>query len=315
VSVAAPPDWAELTLSEKEYRRAARQYRLRRSSRAYLFLAPYFLPFLVFLVAPTVWGIVLSFYKGGIAGEATFVGFDNWVRLGSDTELQKSARNTVIYVLEAVFLVFVLAIFLAMLLERYRRGGTFFKLALYWPLLAPAVLVGLVFQFATNFDFGFVNIALDNLGLDRLNILGDANLALLTIVLAEVWRGLGFWTLYFLAGLQSVPQELLDAARVDGASGFKRFFRVTLPWLRPLLLFAVVIAIIYNFQVFDTVFILTEGGPALATSTVVWFIWKRLFLFQDTGLAYAASVGLLVVILVLTAISFWVLGRRRGARS
>ena len=130
-------------------------------------------------------------------------------------------------------------------------------------------------------------------------------------MLAEVWRGLGFWTLYFLASLQSVPEELLDAARVDGAKGFQRFRRVTVPMLRPMLLFAVVIAIIANFQVFDTVYVLTQGGPYQSTSTLVWFIWKRLFQFQQTGQGYAAAVLLLGIILVLTAISFWLLGSRR----
>src|SRR5262249_25865890 len=145
----------------------------------------------------------------------------------------------------------------------------------------------------------------------RLNILGNGTYALLTIVLAEVWRGLGFWTLYFLASLQSVPDELLDAARVDGARGFARFRRVTLPLLRPMLLFAVVIAIIANFQVFDTVFVLTQGGPAESTSTLVWFIWKKMFQFQETGQAFAAAVLLLLIILLLTALSFWALGARR----
>ena len=128
---------------------------------------------------------------------------------------------------------------------------------------------------------------------------------------AEVWRGLGFWTLYFLASLQSVPEELLDAARVDGAKGFQRFRRVTVPILRPMLLFAVVIAIIANFQVFDTVYVLTQGGPYQSTSTMVWFIWKRLFQFQQPGQGYAAAVLLLGIILALTALSFWLLGSRR----
>ena len=129
-------------------------------------------------------------------------------------------------------------------------------------------------------------------------------------MLAEVWRGLGFWTLYFLASLQNIPEELLDAARVDGARGFQRFRRVTIPLLRPMLLFAVVIAIIANFQVFDTVYVLTQGGPVQSTSTMVWFIWERLFQFQQTGQGYAAAVILLGIILVLTAISFWFLGGR-----
>ncbi|MBA3295475.1 MAG: sugar ABC transporter permease [Acidobacteria bacterium] len=303
--------WEELTLSEAEYRRAGTRYRNRRSLRAYLFIVPYLLPFLAFLVVPTVWSIWLSFNQGGILDTAKYVGLDNWRAISSDTELTGAIKNTALYVVEAILLVFTLALFLALLLNRYRKGSNFFKLALYVPLLAPAVLVGLIWQFLTNYDFGLVNLLLNALGLDRLNILGSGTLALLTIVLAEVWRGLGFWTLYFLASLQNIPEELQDAARVDGARGLQRFRRVTLPLLRPMLLFAVVIAIIANFQVFDTVYVLTQGGPHESTSTLVWFIWKKMFQFQETGQAYAAAVLLLGIILVLTAISFWLLGARQ----
>jgi ABC-type sugar transport system permease subunit len=310
-SVAAEQAWDELTLTEAEYKRAASRYRNRRSLRAVGFVAPYLLPWLLFLVVPTFWSIGLGFFEGGILGPAKFVGFRNWREIGADHELTTSMYNTFLYVLEAVSLAFVLAIGLALLLNRYRKGSNFFKLALYFPLLAPAVLVGLIWQFLTNFDFGFVNLALDAVDLPRQNILGTAQLALLTIVLAEVWRGLGFWTLYYLAGLQNIPEELLDAARVDGAKGWRRFARITVPMMRPMFLFAVVVAIIANFQVFDTVYVLTQGGPHLSTSTIVWFIWKKMFLFQETGQAYAASILLLLIILVLTAVSFRLLGARR----
>ena len=303
--------WDELTLNEAEYRRAGARYRHRRSLRAYLFVLPYLVPFLAFLVIPAFWSIWLSFNRGGILDSAKFVGLENWRAISNDSELTGAIKNTAQYVVEAVLLVFTLAIILALLLNRYRKGSNVFKLALYIPLLAPAVLVGLIWQFLTNYDFGFINIGLQTLGVTRLNILGSGRLALLTIVLAEVWRGLGFWTLYFLASLQNIPEELLDAARVDGARGFQRFRRVVVPLLRPMLLFAVVIAIIANFQVFDTVYVLTQGGPYESTSTLVWFIWKKMFQFQETGQAYAAAVLLLGIILGLTAISFWLLGARR----
>jgi multiple sugar transport system permease protein len=303
--------WNELTLSEAEYKRASARYRQRRSLRAYLFLLPYFIPFVAFLLIPAFWSVWLSFNRGGILDPAKYVGLQNWRAIASDSELTGSIKNTAIYAVEAILLVFTLAIVLALLLNRYRKGSNVFKLALYVPLLAPAVLVGLIWQFLTNFDFGFVNLALGGLGLGRLNILGSGTLALLTIVLAEVWRGLGFWTLYFLASLQNIPEELTDAARVDGARGLQRFRRITVPLLRPMLLFAVVIAIIANFQVFDTVYVLTQGGPYESTSTLVWFIWKRLFQFQETGQGYAAAVLLLGIILALTAVSFWLLGSRR----
>ncbi len=314
-SVTTEEAWDALTLSEAEYRSAGTRYRLRRSSRAYLFVLPYFLPFLAFLVVPTFWSVWLSFNKGGILDSAKYVGLANWREISSDTELTGSIKNTAVYAVEAIVLVFFLALMLALLLNRYRTGSNFFKLALYIPLLAPAVLVGLIWQFLTNYDFGLINLMLNAVGLDRLNILGSSTLALLTIVLAEVWRGLGFWTLYFLASLQNIPEELQDAARVDGARGLQRFRRVTLPLLKPMLLFAVVIAIIANFQVFDTVYVLTQGGPHESTSTLVWFIWKRMFQFQETGQAYAAAVLLLGIVLVLTAISFLVLGGRRRRAS
>ena len=176
---------------------------------------------------PVFWSIWLSFNKGGLLDSAKFVGLQNWREISRDTELTTSIKNTAIYAVEAIFLVFTLALFLALLLNRYRKGSNFFKLALYVPLLAPAVLVGLIWQFVTNYDFGLFNLILTTVGLDRVNIFGNGTLALLTIVLAEVWRGLGFWTLYFLASLQSIPEELLDAARVDGAKGLQRFRRVT----------------------------------------------------------------------------------------
>ncbi|MCG8592640.1 MAG: sugar ABC transporter permease [Proteobacteria bacterium] len=310
--VSPPADWDELTLSEREYRLASKRYRRRRSIRAYGFIAPYFIPWVVFLGIPVVWAIFLSFNTGGIVDDRRWVGFDNWSRVWSDDELRTSIINTTYYVIVAISVVFILALGLAALLNRYRKGSNFFKLALYFPLLAPPILAAMIWFFLSHFDFGIINTIMRLLGQERINLLGENPNALLTIVGVEVWRGLGFWVLFFLAGLQSVPQELLDAARVDGARGWRRFRRVTVPTLRPLLLFALVIAIIFNFQLFDSVQVLTKGGPALGTSTVVWFIFRRMFAFQDTGLAFAASVGLLLLILVLTIISFRLLGQRRA---
>lgn len=315
MSTAAIPDWAQLSLGEEEYRRAAVSYRRRRSLRAFAFVVPYLLPWIAFLLIPAGWAVYLSFQGGGLTDDAKFVGVHNWQRAAEDPELRTSVINTAQMMGIAVSAVFALSLGLAMLLNRYRRGSTIFKLGLYFPLLAPPVIAGLIWQFLVHYDFGVANLIGRSLGFGRINFLGEGTWALLTICAVEVWRGLGFWTLYFLAGVQGVPQELLDAARVDGAKGLRRFVRVTLPMLRPILLFAVVIAIIYNFQIFDTVFSLTAGGPALSTSTIVWFIYRNLFAFQNTGLAYATSVGLLVIILVLTLLAFWILGDRRRRKA
>lgn len=312
VAYEATEEWAELTLSPRQYRLRARRYRARINRRAIGFLAPYTVIWAVFLAFPVGWGIWLSFNTGGILGERLFVGFENWTRVWADTEVRTAVRNTAVYMVIAIAVVFGLAIFLASLLNKHRRGSNFFKLALYFPLLAPPILGAMMWFFMVHFDFGVLNVILRQLGGSGINYLGENPNALLTIVAVEVWRGLGFWVLFYLAGIQAVPEELLAAAKIDGAGTWRRFARITVPILRPLLLFALVVAIIFNSQLFDSVQVLTEGGPALGTATVVWFIFKRMFAYQDTGLAFATSVGLLLVILLATFLSFWALAKRQA---
>lgn len=311
-AIGSGEDWAELTLSPREYRRQARRYRSRTSRRAIGFLAPYLTIWVTFLAFPVAWGIWLSFNTGGIIGPREYVGFDNWTRAWNDSELREAVRNTVVYMIIAILVVFGLAIMLAALLNKYRRGSNFFKLALYFPLLAPPILGAMMWFFMVHFDFGVLNIIQRQLGGTGINFLGENPNALLTIVAVEVWRGLGFWVLFYLAGLQAVPEELLAAAKIDGARSVRRFLKITVPTLRPLLLFALVVAVIFNAQIFDSVQVLTDGGPALGTATVVWFVFKRMFAFQDTGLAFATSVGLLLVVLMATLVSFWALGKRQA---
>jgi ABC-type sugar transport system permease subunit len=301
-------DPAALTLTPEQYLGEQRRYRRRKLVPVACFLGPFLSLWVIFLAVPMVWGIWLSFNTGGIIGSAEYVGLENWSRMWSDSELRKSLQNTGVYLIIAIAIAFTLAFILAMLLEFIGWGKNFYKVALYFPLLVPPIMAGMIFLFLTHYDLGAVNLFLRSVGLERINFLGENPNALLTIVALEVWRGLGFWVLFFLAALQSVPSDLMDAAKVDGAGAARRFFRVALPSIRPLLLFAVVIAIIFNAQLFDSVQVLTKGGPVLGTSSVVWFIYKRLFAFQDVGLAYATSVGLLAVVVLLTVLAYGVLG-------
>lgn len=305
---------SDLSMTEEEFRRQKRRYRARRLIPVFGFLGPYFLLWVVFLAVPVVWSVWLSFNSGGIVEPARFVGIKNWSRTLQDDELKKSLINTAWYVVIAITVVFGLSISLALLLQRYRRWSNFFKLGLYIPVLVSPIMAGMIFFFLTHYDMGVLNLILQQLGLNRMDFLGDNPNALLTISALEIWRGLGFWVLFFLAGLENVPQDLLDAARVDGAKPFRRFRKVTVPVMRPLILFALVIALIFNFQLFDSVQVLTKGGPVLGTSTVVWFIYRRMFAFQDSGLAYATSVGLLVLVLCLTIVAYGVLGKKVGKK-
>jgi len=310
-TVPTAPDWARLSMSSDDYERERSRYR-RRSLRPVVgFVAPFLFLWTLFLAIPMGWATWLSFNEGGLVSQADFVGLKNWSTFLQNDELRTAIRNTSIYVVVAIAVVFGLALMLAALLNSNKTGQNFFKVALYFPLLVPPIMAGMIFFFLTHYDMGVINLILQTAGQERVNFLGANPNALLTIAGLEVWRGLGFWVLFFLAGLQSVPTDLIDAAKIDGARTARRFVRISLPTLRPLLLFALVIALIFNFQLFDSVQALTKGGPTLGTTSIVWFIYKQLFTFQESGVAYATSLALLLLVVALTILAYGFLGRRK----
>ena len=170
-------------------------------------------------------------------------------------------------------------------------------------------MAALIWTYVIHPDFGIFNYLLRFFGFDPLNWLGP-QYALLTIAMLEVWRGVGFWTLLFLAALISLPEELYQAAKVDGARSLALFWHITLPLLRPTFVFAAVMATIWNFQVFDSIIILTDGAPNNATASVAWYIYKQTFTFSNVGIGAAMSVLMLVAILLLTVVQLRLLRRR-----
>ena len=240
-------NWQTLEMSSEDFRKARSRYRRRALLPVVGFLGPFIFLWSIFLATPMIWSIWLSFNTGGLIDKAKFVGMDNWSRMFANEELVKSLKNTGIYVVIAITVVFTLALTLAGLLNSNKRGQNFFKVALYFPLLVPPIMAGMIFFFLTHYDMGIINLALQATGHAKLNFLGENPNAMLTIVSLEVWRGLGFWVLFFLAGLQGIPSDLIDAAKIDGAGPARRFRKISIPTLRPLLLFAVIIALIFNF--------------------------------------------------------------------
>ena len=300
-----------MRLSADEHRRLRRNYRLRRTLTAYGFLLPNALPFVVFLLAPIAYLIYLTFHNGGIITPAEFVGLDNWRQLWGDDLIITAIKNTAIYCLIAIPSVFVIGMVLALCLQRVGRGGQVFRSLFYIPTLTPYAVAALIWLFMYQRDFGALNVARDRVGLEPRNWLGDTGLVIPSIAMLEVWRGAGYWTLLFLAALLALPKELYQAATIDGANAWRRFIHITLPLMRPTFFFAVVMATIWNFQLFDSVSILTDGGPANASVTVVWYIYKAMFQFNDkTGFAAALSFLLLLLILILTSIEIRLLRKR-----
>lgn len=298
-------------LTTAEHRRLARQYKARRALRAYFFLAPVFVFFCVFLVYPSLWLLWGSFQSGGVFAPAEFVGLENWKEAFSDPVVRTTITNTLLIAAISIPTLFVIGMGLALLLLNVKRGGSFFRAALYFPTLAPLVIVGSIWLFVVHPDFGVLNIGLRLAGGETVNWLGNTELALPTIAMVEVWRGIGFWALFFLAALLGLPRELYEAAHLDGTNAWQRFRHLTLPLIRRTFLFAIVLAVIYTLQIFDIVFVMTDGGPSFATATVAWYIYKSIYVFDAVGFGATLSVVLLLMILTLTAVAMRALRSRR----
>jgi len=299
-------------LSPEEHRRLARQRRLRRELTGWAFLVPMFVFFVVFLLAPVILVFWWSTQEGSLTTGTEFVGLDNFRRLPRQIDAPIAIRNTLRFTLMSIPVTLIIALGVAMLLARVGRGGSVYRFLVYFPALVPGVVAGLIWIFLTSVDFGLFNTALRSVGVDPVVWLGPKS-ALQVLAALDVWRSVGFWAIFFLAAIIGLPRELYQAAELDGANGWQRFHRLTLPLLRRVILFAVVVATIFGLQVFDTALILTEGGPGTATLTVVYRIWTYIFGSTDkVGYGAAMSVALLVAILILTVIQLRLLRGQRG---
>jgi ABC-type sugar transport system permease subunit len=299
-------------LSEAEHRRLIRRTRLRRELTGWVFLLPQFVFFVVFLLIPALGVFWWSTQEGGLTTGTRFVGLDNFARLPHQTDAVAAIRNTFVFALLSIPVTLVAALLIALLLARVQRGGSTYRFLIYFPVLVPGVVAALIWVFLTNVDFGLFNTLLRTLGLPGQTWLG-AGSALQVLAALDVWRSVGYWAIFFLAALIGLPEELYQAAELDGAGPWQRFRRLTIPLLRRVILFAVVVATIFGLQIFDTVLILTNGGPGTSTVTVVFRVWRYVFGTTDrVGYGAAISVALLGAILVLTVIQLRILRSRRG---
>ncbi|NLS05306.1 sugar ABC transporter permease [Rhizobium sp. P32RR-XVIII] len=237
-----------------------------------------------------------------------FVGLGNFVRMLSDPELHLAVKNTVVFTSIAVTLEFLLGLGLALLFDKYIRRLNFLKTILLVPMMIPPIAVALTWKLIYQPQFGVLNELMYRLGLPAQAWAGDVNLAMATIIAADVWEWTPFIFLLMLAGLASLPTEPYEAAQVDGASAWRQFWDLTIPFLKPVIAIALLLRIMDALRLFDLVFILTVGGPAGATETLSLYIFKVAFTFVDIG--YAAAISL-VVLFVTVGFSTWFIKRLR----
>lgn len=259
----------------------------------YFFLAPFFTLFGVFMVYPLFDSIRLSTYNVRGMRHQTFVGFENIERLLSDPLFWTALWNTAYFALGSLLLQLPVALALALLLSNARlKGRNLFRLSFFSPVLISGVFIAVIFYLLYDRRYGLVNKVLGF----EIQWLQDPDLVMPALVLAGVWRWAGFNMVYFLAGLQSIRQELYEAAAVDGAGPWQSFVHVTIPALKPVIAFVVITSMIGSFQLFDLPYVLTEGGPGNASMTMVMYLYKHGFEFINLG--YAATIGWALAVII-----------------
>jgi ABC-type sugar transport system permease subunit len=290
--------------------------RQRETMAAYGFLAPAYLIYLLFLAIPLVASLLLSVLEVDRLTLATqFVGWANFDWVLTDPRFWKTFGNTFYFIALAVVGNVGLGLLLAVLLDRKIPGPLLylFRLAYFLPVLVSLAFVSFIWRFMFSFDLGAINYYIRMLGLPPVGWLTDKNVAMFSIVIIDVWKNVGFFVIILLAALQGVPRNLMEAARIDGASPFTALRRIKLPYIAPVILFCVTYATIGGLQVFDSIKIITDGGPGDSTRSVVMYMFSEAFSAGELGTGAASALTLLVVIAIVTAIQL-TLGRRFAGR-
>jgi multiple sugar transport system permease protein len=267
----------------------------------YGFLTPALVLFSMFLFFPVLFALFMSFNKWGMIGNPEFVGLENYINLFQDPLFWTSVKNTLIFSISVPFKV-ALALVIAVILNQKIKGLVFFRAAFFFPVILSMVVVGLIWQWMFSPSYGFINFVLEKLELPPQNLLINPDYAMLVIILVSVWKGLGSNLLLFLAGLQSIPKSLYEAADIDGANTWQKFWYVTVPLLKPTTLFVLIITFIGSFKIFDLAYVITGGGPGNSTLVLVHYIYQEAFQRFNMGYASAAAYVFFIILFVLTLV-------------
>jgi len=266
--------------------------------------------FFLFMVYPMLSGISLSFTKWSGFGPREWVGFANYMKMFRDAHFLKAVWNTIYYTVGILLIGVPLALFLAILLnQKFLRGRNFFRLIYYLPVVTMMAAVSMVWKWLLSPNYGLVNYFLGLVGLPKVNWLLDPHWAMPGLILMSIWKGTGFNAVIFLAGLQGIPKTFYEAAEIDGATAWHKFRYITLPLLSPTTFFVIITTMIHSAQIFQQAYILTEGGPREATTTIVYYIYKNAFEWFKMGYSCAQGVFLLLILVIATLVQ-WKIQKR-----
>jgi multiple sugar transport system permease protein len=266
---------------------------------AFLFILPALVGFLVFMVWPLLRGIYLSFTKFNLLTPPKFNGADNYVRMVQDPVFWNSLKVTIYYVILNIGIQTALALVIAVMMQRLTRK-TWLRGIVLTPYLVSNVVAAMVFLWILDYQLGIGNKVLTAIGVDRIPFLSSSTWVIPTIALINVWRHVGYTALLIFAGLQTIPETVYEAGRVDGAGEVRMFRSITVPLLRPIMALVLIITVVGSFQVFDTVSIATRGGPVDSSRVLQYYIYDMAFGRFQFGYASAMSVALLILLMIVT---------------
>lgn len=254
--------------------------------------------FILFRIWPTIQGVLLSFQDYRMNGGSTFIGLENYRDLVDDAIFWGALKVTATYALISVPLTTIAALGMALLINRAIRGITFYRAIYFLPYVTSLVMISVIWSWVYRVDGGLLNGVLTSIGLDRVRWLQDQDLVIPSLAIMAAWKGVGYSMMILLAGLKAIPETLTEASQVDGATGAQTFWRITLPLLKPVLFFVIVIESIGAFQVFDPMYVMTNGGPIRSSYSLVYMLYDESFKFQNFG--YGAAIGMVLFLITFS---------------
>lgn len=266
----------------------------------YLFIFPAVVGFIIFFALPAVRGLLISFTNWNLLTPPEYVGLQNYQKLLGDANFWNSVQVTIKYVIFNIPLQVILAMALAVFMDRVFQKSAWLRNIIVIPWLLPGVVVALLWMWMLDNRLGIVNEVLNVLGLPSQAFLGSVDQVIPSIALINIWRYVGYTSILIFAGLKTIPQQLYDAAAIDGANGARQFWSVTLPLLRPVLAFVLITHIIGSFQIFDTIAVTTGGGPVKASQVLYWYIYEFAFVRFNMGYSTTIATVLFVVLVGVT---------------
>ena len=284
--------------------RSRRSFAKMEARQALGFASPALVGLALFTIVPVVLSVVMSFFNWPTFGERTFIGIGNYARLFEDPAFMPALRNTLVYTVLYVPASVILSLLLAVALGPRIRGRGALRVLFFIPVVTPMVANVLVWKMLLQPQGLFNGLAQTWFGLELPNFLADKNWAMIMVVVMSVWQGLGYNMLIFSAALEQLPESVMEAARIDGAKGFRLLWSVTIPMISPSIFFATIMTMITSLQVFVQPQMLTGGGPGNATAPLVMWIYNQGFKYQELGLAAAGAWILFALIIIITAVQF-----------